>query len=69
MRKLAKIISGDLEIKNVEAVSWIVAKTPRMFTKNGFTVDKINEKDFEGRDQALAYINKEEFLKRFLEEK
>ncbi len=79
MRKLAKIIKRDPEIEKIEAVSWIVAKAPSLFTRNGFTIEKVKkgpklvsslrltsgtEKD-EGREIAAAHISREAFLKIF----
>ena len=64
--KLAQIINDDPEVEVIEAVSYIVPKTPTLFTKYGFEIKELNEKDEEGRDIALAFILREEFLKRFL---
>lgn len=76
MKKLAKIIEIDPEIKKIEAVSWIVAKIPRLFTENGFKVQTLKgrfssrsrvERDDYGKEIALAYMSREDFLARFLE--
>ncbi|MFA5791747.1 MAG: hypothetical protein WC884_01775 [Candidatus Paceibacterota bacterium] len=77
MRKLVEIIKNDPEIQNVEAASWIVARVPELFARNGFTVKEAkkhissfpisfgNEKDKYGRKVSIASISREEFLKVF----
>jgi hypothetical protein len=78
MKRLASIIKGDPEIQKIVAVSWIVHRVPGLFTKNGFSVEKLpaysisslhvssgNEKDPEGRPIALASISREKFLEVF----
>lgn len=77
MRKLAKIVEDDPEIKVIEAASWIVANARGLFEKNGFHVNILedrgayslsrNMKDNQDREVAYAYIDREEFLKRFLQ--
>jgi hypothetical protein len=69
LRKLAIIARDDIEIKQVEAVSWLVARARPLFEKKGFTVESIEEKDTQGRDQAAAYISRQNFLDAFLDKK
>ena len=82
MKKLAKIVAADPEVRQIEAISWIVAKAPALFTENGFTVERMRDlpnldylspvtsgdmKDQQGKRIALAVIKREDFLNRFLE--
>jgi len=72
MGELAQIIEASPEIKNkietIEAASWIVDKTPTLFTNNGFKVEKLDEKDEKGRNTSLAVIDRDKFLKKFTKE-
>ncbi len=79
MKKLAKIIEEDPEIEDIEAVSWIVADAPDLFTKNGFDVTSLYNYSGNSRNSfkkihkedkvARAHISREDFLNRFLEKK
>lgn len=64
MGKLAKIVKADPEIQKVEAVSWIVRHSPGLFTKKGFVVEDLDEKD-EDKDISMAYISRDKFLEVF----
>ena len=73
MRKLAEIVNNDPEVKQVTATSHLVASHPTLFTRAGFTVadipDEDREKHFTGesREIKMATIDRDEFLKRFLQ--
>lgn len=45
LKKLAKIIVNDTEVKTVSATSHLVASHPGLFTKMGFTVKKISDEE------------------------
>lgn len=72
LRKLAKIINEDPEIKKVTATSPLVAAHPGLFTRAGFKVDDVTDEfrqqHFAGekREIKIAEIDREEFLRRFL---
>jgi hypothetical protein len=60
LKKLAKIVNQNKEIKTIESDGfWIVATYPKIVEKFGFTIDS-DKKD-------RAYMMREEFLNRYLE--
>lgn len=72
LKELARQIREDERIKEVRAISWIVASHPGLLEKAGFTVEgAIDEKmriehfSDESRPVSLAHMSREEFLKRY----
>lgn len=67
--KLAEIIKSKENVEEIWATSWIVAKNPLLFKRMGFTVSGEIPKDerhaYENRPIAEAYINREDFLKKY----
>lgn len=75
MRDLAQIVKDDAEIKEITAVSPIVAEHQELFSRKGFVIENVSEESkqriFPGetREVRLAGISREDFLTNFLEEK
>jgi len=78
MRKLAKVVKDDPNIQIIEATSWIVAKAPTLFTRNGFTVENVDSsdsllsgfdsfdtEDLKEKETATASISRDKFLQVF----
>lgn len=72
LKKLAEIIISQENIEEVWAVSWIVAKTPLLFKKLGFTVlgeisedEKRDGFENETRPVAKAFMVREDFLTKY----
>lgn len=73
--KLAEIIEKNKTIKIVRAVSWIVAKHPRIMERLGFTLDGEVSEEFRrahfGDSKQIihvAHMNREDFLKKYLKQ-
>ncbi len=73
LKKLAKIIVESPEIKTIEAISWIVAKNPKIIESFGFKNEgQIDEEtkalyfDKEKRPVSRAVMTREDFLARYL---
>lgn len=70
--KLAEIIKSDEKIKEIWAVSWIVARHPLLLKRLGFTIagelteeEKIDGFSEEKRPVARAFMKREDFLARY----
>ncbi|MFC1656585.1 hypothetical protein ACFL14_01285 [Patescibacteria group bacterium] len=72
LHKLAEVIEQNPDIDTVSATSWIVARHPRLFEKQGFQIDDISDEfksqyfPNEQRDIKYASMSREDFLNRFL---
>lgn len=70
--KLAEIIKSDDKIKEIWAISWIVAKNPFLLKRLGFIIvgeisEEERKEDFfdEKRPVAKAFIKREDFLAKY----
>lgn len=68
-------LAADERIKEIQATSWIVASNPGLLEKAGFTVagsisEEMRMEHFsnESRPVSWAQINREKFLKLWLDE-
>lgn len=73
LKKIAKIVSDNPEIKKIFATSWVVASNPGIFQKLGFEVlgnisDQLRKEHFqdENRPVSRAVISRGEFLRKYL---
>lgn len=72
LKKLAKIVNDDPEVRHVVATSWIVAEHPALFTRSGFRIEDVSDESRrehfgdDEREVKMATIDREEFLARFL---
>ncbi len=72
MKDLARIVDDDPGIEEIIATSHIVAEHPGIFTRAGFKVgelsDELKRRHFMGeeREVKIARIDREDFLRRFL---
>jgi hypothetical protein len=71
-KKLAEIVRDDERIQKITAMSWIVAKSEDRMKDLGFTIegaisDDVKNRYFkkETRPISSAFINREDFLKRY----
>lgn len=75
MERLADIVRNDLDIQEITATSYLVAKHPRLFTAIGFEIGDVPEEFRRGhfadeeRQIKKATISRKEFLNKFLKNK
>jgi hypothetical protein len=76
LKKLAEMIEDKPKIEKITATSWIVGKNPALLEDLGFTIiggipEEEKEKHFkdETRPVAKAFINREDFLKKYGKQK
>ncbi len=73
MKELARQVSQNEKIKEIQATSWIVASNPGLLKKAGFNVEGAITEEMrtthfndEDRPVAWAHINREKLLERYL---